>query len=135
MKQIVSKCFKVVLVGVAFSAIADGEPKWVEVENGAWTPSPNVIEQLRSGLKDYARKAAAEQRRKLKEWNDYTFQYQGQEQSGHKYIFVNAFCSKHASASPNREMVLVFDGGSCFFNVKYDSKKNQFFEFSINGES
>ena len=73
--------------------------------------------------------------RELHDWKTYTFQYQGQEESGKKFVFVNAFCVNDKRWKLNKKMVLVLDGGTCFFNVKYDPEKNQFFGLTINGEA
>jgi hypothetical protein len=35
--------------------------------------------------------------------------------------------------SLDKEMILVFNGGTCFFNLKYDSVRKEFFDLFING--
>lgn len=73
--------------------------------------------------------------RKLQEWTRYTFQYQGQEQRGRKFVFVNAFCAGDEGQQLDKQMVWVFDGGTCFFNLKYDAEENKFFDILINGDA
>lgn len=71
----------------------------------------------------------------LKDWRDYTFQYQGREISGKRYVFVNALCKKMDKQELQKNFYEVLDGGSCYFNVKYDPQKDAFFELYINGEA
>jgi len=75
--------------------------------------------------------------RALKKWNTYRFQYQGQEEKGRKFIYINAFCNLYNPKGVNLEhsFVLVDDGGSCFFDLKYDPAADTFFDAFINGEA
>ncbi len=72
--------------------------------------------------------------RPVREWATYTFQYQGQEERGRKFVFVNAFCINDEMWLLKKRMVPVTDGGTCFFNVKYDPEKNRFFELLVHRE-
>lgn len=51
---------------------------------------------------------------------------------GEKEIWVNFFCDTWNSNWKN-EILVVFDGGNCFFNVKLNLKKKKYFELRING--
>lgn len=51
---------------------------------------------------------------------------------GEKEIWVNLFCDTFNSNWKN-EILVVFDGGNCFFNVKLNLKKKKYFELRING--
>ncbi len=75
--------------------------------------------------------------RSLKKWNTYRLQYQGQEEQGRKFVYINAFCSLHNPKGVNlsKDFVLVHDGGGCFFQLKYDLIANKFFDVFINGEA
>ncbi len=75
--------------------------------------------------------------RSLKKWNTYRFQYQGQEEKGRKFIYINAFCDLHNPKGRNlsKNFVLVHDGGGCFFQLKYDPIADKFFNAFINGEA
>jgi hypothetical protein len=77
-------------LAVVTSLIA-AEP-WIEVAGGKWDPSPQVLADLKAQIESYVRFQAKAQGRKLKNWQDYTFQYQGQEEKGRKFIFINALC-------------------------------------------
>jgi len=51
---------------------------------------------------------------------------------GEKEIWVNLFCDTFNSNWKN-EILVVFDGGNYFFNVKLNLKKKKYFELRING--
>jgi hypothetical protein len=51
---------------------------------------------------------------------------------GEKEIWVNLFCDTYNS-NWKKEILVVFDGGNCFFNVKLNLKKKKYFELIING--
>lgn len=62
--------------------------------------------------------------------SDYRFQYTGIG-SNKIFIAVNGFCKESWSQFPNwkEKWVLVLDGGSCFFEATFDSKKNEIIQF------
>ena len=109
--------------------------RWIKVAGGKWDPSPKILADLKSQIKSYVRSQAKAQGRELKNWQDYTFQYQGQEEKGRKFIFINALCVQRDRQRLDKEMIVIFDGGSCFFNVKYDPSQKTFFNLLINGEA
>ena len=116
---------------------ADDNP-WIEVEGGSWVPSPEVLATLKSGIRRYVEAQARKERRELKKWSDYTFQYQGQQQNSHKFVFVGGFCTNSGLVKDvqlSKRMVLVEDGGTCFFDLKYDPGEKRFYSLYINGEA
>lgn len=107
---------------------------WVLISGGAWSPAPEEISEIQSRLELFVKQQAADQHRKLPNWLNYTFQYQGQMDGENKIVFVNAFCI----APPEyvqQQFVMVFDGGTCFFEVKYDPNKKAFFQLTFNGDA
>jgi hypothetical protein len=120
-------------LAVATSLIA-AEP-WIKVAGGKWDPSPKMLVDLKAQIESYVRSQAKAQGRELKNWQDYTFQYQGQEEKGRKFIFINALCVQRDRQRLDKEIIVIFDGGTCFFNVKYDPSKKRFFNLFINGEA
>jgi hypothetical protein len=111
---------------------ADG---WIKVAGGEWDPTPKMLNDLKAQIESYVSSRAKAQGQELKNWEDYTFQYQGQEEKGRKFIFINAFCSQRDRQGLDKKMVVIFDGGSCYFNVKYDPSLKEFFDLFINGEA
>ena len=119
-------------------AFAANDNPWIEVEGGSWVPSPEVLATLKSGIRRYVEAQARKERRELKKWSDYTFQYRGQQQHGHKFVFVSGFCTNSGLVKDvqlSKRMVLVEDGGTCFFDLKYDPGEKRFYGLYINGEA
>jgi hypothetical protein len=108
---------------------------WTLIPGGAWEPQATTMQDMRVGLKVFVEQQALKEKVKLAEWQTYTFQFQGQEKKGQRFIFINAYCTKPDSQFSETQMLLVFDGGPCFFNVKYDPKKKAYFELLFNGEA
>jgi hypothetical protein len=56
------------------------------------------------------------------------------DKAGHKKVWINCFCSDFNDdiAYWRKSIVLVSDGGSCFFNVIIDIMDNSFSNFSVN---
>jgi hypothetical protein len=108
--------------------------RWIKV-NGSWEPAEAIVRDLQAELEPYAKKMAQIQHRDLKSWEQYVFQYQAQEAKGRRYILVNALCQVFPKRDLAKELVLVRDGGSCYFNAKYDPERRQFYELMINGEA
>jgi hypothetical protein len=70
---------------------ADG---WIKVAGGEWDPTPKMLNDLKAQIESYVSSRAKAQGQELKNWEDYTFQYQGQEEKGRKFIFINALCNQ-----------------------------------------
>lgn len=119
----------------AVVANAEAEQAWIRVDGGSWTPGTETISRIKSEIEPFVRSKVLAEGRKLRHWDTYIFQYQGQEENGRKYVFVNALCIKDKRWQLNKQMILVLDGGTCFFNLRYDPDKNQFFNLIINGEA
>jgi hypothetical protein len=125
----------VVALSIGWSAIAVADNAWVRVDGGSWELEPQVLRALRAELEPYAKGSARTQGRKLKTWGHYTFQYQGLDEKGTKYVYVNALCRKDPRWSLQSRMIRVFDGGTCFFNLKFDPQKQRYYDLVINGDA
>lgn len=119
--------------GVAYAE----ENMWIRVEGGFWQPSDKVLSKIKIHLEPYMRAQEKVFGRSIKKWDTYHFQYQGQEENGRKYVYINAFCDLHhlKGVKLNKGMVFVHDGGGCFFHLKYDPIADKFYEAIINGEA
>ncbi|SRR5258706_8034875 len=135
MKQTFQILLAVSVLSFASVANATAENLWVEVEGGSWVPNTEVISRLKEHIEPFVSNKAKTEGRKLREWKTYNFQYQGREENGKKFVYVNAFCINDKRWQLKKQVVFVFDGGTCFFNLKYDPKTNQFFSLQINGEA
>jgi len=134
MKTIFFKVICLILFLALFTRAVGGDT-WVKVSGGSWDPSPTMLTDLNAQIESYVKSQANAQGRKLKRWQDYTFQYQGQEEKGRKYIFVNALCASTDRQTLDKQIIFILDGGSCFFNLKYDPGQKVFFDLFINGEA
>lgn len=68
--------------------------------------------------------------------NNYKRQYFGYiDKNGNRVLFINCFWSndKDDSDSWLTERTMVLDGGSYYWNVKYNLDKNELFDLAING--
>ena len=120
------------LTALLFAVLAVGS--WTAIPGGTWQPTNPTISEIRAHLKEYVQEKATEQQKSLPAWSRYSFQFQGQEKEGHRFVFINAYCiapPKYAK----KTFVLVDDGGPCFFNIKYDPASRGFFELEFNGEA
>jgi hypothetical protein len=53
-------------------------------------------------------------------------------EKGEKEVWVNCFCDKPDKLW-RKEIILVFDGGNCYFNLKINLTKKTFYQISVNG--
>ena len=51
---------------------------------------------------------------------------------GEKEVWVNCFCDYESDWQ--KRIVIVFDGGKCFFNLKINITKKEYYDFGTNGE-
>jgi hypothetical protein len=100
---------------------------------GAWTPTPSQIRRFEAGLAAYLRAAhpadAPDLDRRLSE---YRRQYYGITQKGKRLISVFFFCKPLAGWS--ERLVEFLDGGSCFFDMKYDPSIDKYLYLYVHGD-
>jgi len=94
-----------------------------------------MLTDLKAQIESYVKSQAKAQGKELKRWQDYTFQYQARKEKGRKYIFINALCASTDQQRLDKQIIVILDGGSCFFNLKYDPLWKAFFDLFINGEA
>lgn len=130
--------YLVFIIPVLLLRLANAEENsWTKVDGGTWNPSDKILSTIKIHLEPYMKSQEKVFGRSLKKWNTYRLQYQGQEEQGRKFVYINAFCSLHNPKGVNlsKDFVLVHDGGGCFFQLKYDLIANKFFDVFINGEA
>jgi len=93
-----------------------------------------MVLDIRTTIEAYVTAEAARSSRDLHPWSEYSFQFRGDASQGTQFVFVNAFCTP-PPPEPERDMVIVLDGGSCYFTVKYAPETSQFYDLQINGEA
>jgi len=134
MKTIFFKVLCLILFLALFTRAEAGDT-WIKVGGGSWDPGTKMLTDLSTQIESYVKSQAKTQGRELKRWQDYTFQFQGREEKGRKYIFINALCAPTDQQRLDKEIIVILDGGSCFFNLKYDPLRKAFFDLFINGEA
>lgn len=112
---------------------AAGVWAWISVPGGAWIPSKEELFALGERLEAEVRRGADEAGVVLRPWDRYTFQILGELVGSRRLILVNAFCIEPPAYSRER-LVLVLDGGACFWQVHYDPATGEYLELRFNGE-
>jgi hypothetical protein len=135
MKPKILKVLIWLALSLAVITSVNAADRWIKVAGGKWDPGPKMLADLKAQIEPYVRIQAKAQGRELKSWRDYTFQYQGQEEKGRRFIFINALCVQRDRQRLDKEIVIIFDGGTCYFNLKYDPSHKGFFDLFINGEA
>jgi len=54
--------------------------------------------------------------------------------AGEKIVYVDCFCSS-MDVDWHKQMMVVDDGGKCFFNLKINLKTKKYFDFMVNGSA
>lgn len=104
-----------------------------------WTPSKDDVLALENGLADFLQNESGkfyvqEEPPVWERLDGYNRQYIGLTVDGRKFIYANFFCDD-AAKDWRKDFVLVMDGGSCFFQFKYDPRKGEFFDLRVNGSA
>ena len=110
---------------------------WLVESDGFWTPSVDDIIKLEEKIAEYLSQNSNQFYRQPPVWerlDEYQRQYIGLERGGRKIIYGNYFC-KSGSVNLRQELVIVEDGGECYFQVEYDVESNSFSKLLVNGES
>jgi hypothetical protein len=55
--------------------------------------------------------------------------------SGQKEVWVNCFCTAYEKRHWRKGVVMILDGGPCFFNIKINLSTNTVMSFAVNGSS
>lgn len=100
-----------------------------------WTPSRDDVLAFEQHLGLYLQQAAPQTYPgPLRDLSKYRRQYVGILVKGQRVIFANFFCTTD-DTDWKHEFVFVLDGGSCYFEVKYDVQTGVFYDLSIHGEA
>jgi hypothetical protein len=104
-------------------------------EKETWTPDRDAVLKLEEKIESYLKKAAAKRSPNL--WSKlapYKRQYVGLTRNNRRVIFANFFCDAF-NTDWKKTVVVVDDGGDCFFTVVYDVDRASFYDLRINGEA
>jgi hypothetical protein len=100
-----------------------------------WTPSRDDVLAFEQRLGPYLQQAVPQTYPDLlRDLSAYRRQYIGILVHGQRVIFANFFCNAYHTDWQHK-IVFVLDGGSCYFEVKYDVQTDAFYDLSIHGEA
>ena len=113
------------MLSLAVLTIALANP-WTHVQDGEiWAPNAGMLAVAQTSLESKVRHEARIRRLDLPKWSSYEFQYQGRFHDGQRVIFVSAFCYLPEEHSRD-DFVVMSDGGTCFFEAKFDPVRGLF---------
>lgn len=110
---------------------------WLVDSDGFWTPSVGDILNLEEKIAEYLSQNSSEFYRQPPVWerlHEYRRQYIGFEHGGRQIIYGNYFCN-NGGINWQQELVIVIDGGECFFQIEYDVESELFIKLLVNGEA
>jgi len=116
------------------------------LDKGRFTPTKNEVklaeEALQKNFKKINHKLINQNGSRYspiihKNLQKYKRQYFGYlDKNGNKILYINAFWSNEGSFDDwLYERVFVFDGGSFYWNIKYNLNKQRLFELHVNGNA
>ena len=114
-----------------------GLGSWLVEGDGFWTPSPEDIFQLEGRLVGYLRQNEAFFWRQPPVWerlDEYQSQYIGFVRNGKHMIYGNFFCDNFGW-DWQEKLVMVEDGGDCYFQVEYDVEDEALIMLMVNGDA
>ena len=101
-----------------------------------WTPTPDDIEELESLLSQHLRMHPPIDDRPVRDVFEYGRQYCGVTRKGRKLVYLNAFFHPERFAPRwKKDMIVVQDGGSNYFQVYFDPVRKEFIDLSYNGRA
>jgi hypothetical protein len=110
---------------------------WLLETDGFWTPSLDDGIKLEKEIAEYLHQNSIQFYRQPPVWerlDKYQRQYIGFKRGDKRLIYGNFFCES-GSVNWHQDLVIVLDGGECFFQVEYDIDNGSFIKLRINGES
>ena len=101
-----------------------------------WTPTDDQVKELESLLPKYLKSHPPIDDKPVGDFLEYGRQYFGVTKNDRRLIYLNAFC-KPSRFGPRwqKEIILVIDGGSCYFQVYFDPNKKEFIGLHYNGQA
>jgi hypothetical protein len=109
---------------------ADAKP---HMEN--WEPTVADINDLEANLSQIAALSSTQPdpNQHIDDPGQYFRQYLAVAVNGKKSIFVNALCNVEPGEGWRKHLILVMDGGKCYWNAAYDPATQKFSNLVVNG--
>jgi len=104
---------------------------------GYWTPDLGAVTEFERGLREFVRRARPAQEPELyTKLEQYRRQYLGIVVDGRsEELTVFFFCRVDDEDAWRKHFIMVHDGGSCFFDVRFNMRTREYVRLSINGEA
>jgi len=80
-------------------------------------------------------KSEPDSSRRIESPKEYYRQYLALQINGNRKIFLNAICSVDHEPNWRKHLVVVRDGGKCFWHAMYDLSTRTFSDFSMNAQA
>jgi hypothetical protein len=112
--------------------IASPKPR---MEN--WEPTVADIDDLEANLAQIPALSSKEPdvSPHIDDPNQYFRQYLAVVVNGRKTIFVNALCNIQPGQDWRKRLIILSDGGKCFWNAIYDPATQKFSDLAVNGRA
>jgi cytochrome c oxidase assembly protein Cox11 len=115
----------IIFVLLSFPTLA-GE--WIAVDGGVIEIKIDAVE-LENKLWHFLN---LQKEHSFKPREDYKYQYKV---TSPQELYINAFCESNVSTNLHTTFFMVFDGGSCFFQVVLNRETGKFIKLEVNGEA
>ena len=131
-RSVIPKIVFALFLSLTIKSTAFGS--WFEVKGGEWEPSSDMVTEIKNKISSYVA-THSDTELSIRDIREYSFQYQGKKSNNSRYVYINALCVEPKVEDLNSLMYQVLDGGSCYFNLKYDPERRLFFDLIINGNA
>jgi hypothetical protein len=127
-----------VLVGQAqqeshFVLLSAKLPRGIVESQGTWNPSAADIAKAENSIAQIAMLPGNYTQVHIDHPDTYFRQYVPIQQAGRRLLYVNAFCE--APSYWRTQLVIVMDGGTCYWQALYDPATNKYSSLTINGRA
>jgi hypothetical protein len=126
-------------VGVILPADSTQFPGLYPAGTTYWTPTESDVLELEGNLVPFLEKSKNPHAPEvLKQIEKYKRQYRGIVVGGHRQIVLRFLCDTRIPTIDEnwmKEEVIMTDGGSCFFEVRFSTETKKFSDLFINGEA
>ena len=105
-------------------------------ETAFWTPTAEDVAALEAGLGAFLQKRADPRldAQVLPTLPSYNRQYVGIIEDGRRKVYVLFYCDIPLEELQD-DILIVLDGGDCYFQLKYDIEDKMFDELMVNGQA
>ncbi|MCK5235437.1 MAG: hypothetical protein KAR06_00515 [Deltaproteobacteria bacterium] len=116
-----------------------GKPPAIDsVSIKGFEPTRDEVLVIKSRLPYFISESPEGRRGLLRDLSEYKYQFKILvDDTENRYVFINAVCKSYLGEikSWDTELVLVKDGGNCFFSLEFEPRSGSFRNFFIHGEA